>query len=135
MTVIKPRSGLRVLALYSIALLLAGANSMTEARWGGGYHEGGGFHHGMRGFYGDGFREHVWVRGFDHFHRWGGFYIGTDWFWGPTVIVAGVPYYYYDGWYYTPVGDCLVVFRCSSAKAARWDGDDSEDGRFLPFHF
>jgi hypothetical protein len=46
---------------------------------------------------------------FRHTRYWGGFYIGTRWFWGPTVIWAGIPYYYYGGIYYRPLGDELVA--------------------------
>jgi hypothetical protein len=76
--------------------LLAGAGSLAMARGG----------HG--GFHGGGFHDYGWSRGF-HGHAWGGFYLGPQWFWGPTFVLEGVPYYYYNGEYYTPDGDELVV--------------------------
>ncbi|HUI92495.1 MAG TPA: hypothetical protein VLX68_09640 [Chitinivibrionales bacterium] len=85
--------------------LAAGAGTSALAR-GGGFH-GGGFHGG--GFHGSGFHGYAWSHGFYGPHRWGGFYIGPDWFWGPTVVVAGVPYYFYNGCYYTYDGDVLVA--------------------------
>ena len=56
-----------------------------------------------------GFHGYGWSGGFYHPHYWGGFYIGPVWYAGPTIVVAGVPYYYYSGEYYTPSGDVLVA--------------------------
>ena len=93
-------NSLRVFAGCLLICIVSGVNSPVIAR-GGGYH-GGGFH-------GGGFHEHGWSRGYFHPHFWGGFYIGSEWFWGPTIVIAGTPYYCYDGIYYTPDGDELVA--------------------------
>ena len=105
---------IKVKALASIFLmcLMAGAGTAVMAGGHGGFHggdRGGGFNRGGD-FYRGGFHDHGFgFGGFSFHHRWGGFYIGSSWFDGPTWVIAGVPYYYYDGEYYTPYGDYLVV--------------------------
>ena len=98
------KNSMRMFAGSLLICLLCGAGSVAVAR-GGGFHGGGGGFHG----YGGGFHGYGWSGGFYHPHYWGGFYIGSEWFWGPTIVVAEVPYYYYGGIYYTPSGDGLVA--------------------------
>jgi hypothetical protein len=78
--------------------LLSGAHVMARDHDRGGFH-GGSFHGG--GYHGWGFHDRGWGRGFYHGPFWGGFYLGSSWFWGPTIVVEDVPYYYYGGEYYT----------------------------------
>jgi hypothetical protein len=94
----------RMVLMTVLMCLLASFNVMAfEHR--GGFH-GGGFHGG-------------WGGGFHHSHLWGGFYIGSEWFWGPTLIVEGVPYYYYRGDYYTMAdGQDLVAVAAPQVKVA-----------------
>jgi hypothetical protein len=110
----------RMFAGCFLMCLAAGAGSMAVARGGPGFHgnsfHGNGFHRGAYyggyhggGFHGGGYHGYGWSRGFHRTHFWGGFYIGPEWFWGPTIVVAGIPYYYYSGLYYTPSGDALVA--------------------------
>ncbi len=81
-------------------------------------------HGGFRGgfFHGNGFRDGGYRGfGFHHFyypHLWGGFYIGPQWYWGPTVVIQDIPYYYYNGEYYTPEGDELVAVAPPVSSAA-----------------
>jgi hypothetical protein len=87
----------KVMAFFIMILLVSGNvfshGSMRNDRF---YH-GGGFHnafHEGHGWYGHG----------------GGFFMGPRWFWGPTVIIGDIPYYYYDGSYYTyNDGDMVAV--------------------------
>ncbi|MGA2507304.1 MAG: hypothetical protein ABSF80_07510 [Chitinispirillaceae bacterium] len=122
------KNRMRMFAGCFLMFLAAGVGSLAVARGGGGagFHgssfRGSGFHsvgfHGggyrYGGFHGSGFRGvgfhgYGWSRGFHHSRFWGGFYIGPVWYPGPTIIVEGVPYYYYSGEYYTPSGDVLVA--------------------------
>ena len=117
------KNRLRMFAECFLICLIAGtgANTLAITRGGGGFHGGGfgygGFHGGgyrYGGFHGSGFRGvgfhgYGWSRGFHHSHFWGGFYIGPVWYPGPTIVISGVPYYYYSGEYYTPSGDVLVA--------------------------
>ena len=88
----------RILINCLLMCLLAGASLTAAGRRGGDFHRGG-FHGGS--FHGGGFHDFDRDRGFYHPHFWGGFYLGSDWFWGPTVVIEDVPYYYYNGGYYT----------------------------------
>jgi hypothetical protein len=106
---------LRLLAECFLICLAAGAGTSAIAHGGGGFH-GGGFHGG--GFHGGGFHGYGWSHGFHSPHVWGGFYIGPEWFWGPTVVIEGAPYYYYSGIYYTLDGDGLVAVTPPPANPA-----------------
>lgn len=109
------KNRLRLFAEFLLICLAAGAGSSAMAHsggfHGGGYHGSsfheGGFHGGD--FHGGGFHGYGWSHGFHGPHVWGGFYIGPEWFWGPTVVVEGCPYYFYSGVYYTLDGDGLVA--------------------------
>ena len=109
MNAINGKNAVRVLMACSLALLVAATSSMAWGRRGDGYRggSGGGYHGGGSGYH-DGYRGHGW-HGFNRSYYWGGFYIGPQWFGGPTVVVAGVPYYYYGGYYYAPAGDYLAL--------------------------
>jgi hypothetical protein len=92
-----------IMTIGFVICLLAGSADFAVA------HGGGRFHDGFRGggFHGYGFGGYR--HGFFYPHTLGGFFIGSQWFWGPTVVMAGVPYYYYSGVYYIPDGDYLVA--------------------------
>ena len=107
---------LTILAVSFVICLFAGVGSLVGARGNSGYYRGNGIHgrsypgynfHG-RTFYRGGYYPRIYS-GFHHSRYWGGFFIGSHWFWGPTVVFAGVPYYYYGGIYYIPAGDELVA--------------------------
>lgn len=108
------RTGSTILLSSLILCLLMGMVSSLEAR--GDRHHGHGFHSWsnhrhyshVRPFYRGGFHPRIYI-GFHHSRYWGGFYIGSRWFLGPTIVCAGIPYYYYNGEYYTPNGDELVA--------------------------
>jgi len=108
----KIKSNTKGLVSIFLVCLMAGAVTVVMAGGHGGFHgedRGGGFHRGGD-FYRGGFYDHGFgFRGFPFHQRWGGFYIGSSWFDGPTLVIAGAPYYYYAGDYYTPYGDYLVV--------------------------
>ena len=109
MKAIEGKCAVRMMTACSLVLLLAGASSMAAGRGSDGHRGGnGGFHNRGSGFR-VAFWDHGWFLGFNHRHYWGGFSIGMKWFGGPTVVVAGIPYYYYGGCYYVPAGDNLVV--------------------------
>lgn len=91
-----------LVVVFEICLMVGAAN-LAMARGGGRFHDG--FRGG--GFYGYGYGG--FRHGLIYPHTWGGFYIGSQWFLGPTVVFAGVPYYYYYGTYYIPDGDYLVA--------------------------
>jgi hypothetical protein len=100
------KNRISMVAKCILLCLMAGSSAGVMAR-GGGFHDGGyhggGFHDGgYRGGYG-------WSSGFHHSYCWGGFYIGPEWFWGPTIVVGGIPYYYYGGTYYTAYDNALVA--------------------------
>jgi hypothetical protein len=102
------KNKVRIGAGCFLICLAAGAGSLAIARGGNGFHGGG--------FRGGDFHGYGWSQGFHYPHYWGGFYIGPEWFWGPTVVIAGVPYYYYSGVYYTPYGDGLVAVTLPPAQ-------------------
>lgn len=82
----------RVVAGYILIFIIVGANTEAMAWYGSGYHGYGGYGR------------------FYHPHFRGGFYIGDTWFASPSIEVAGIPYYYYSGVYYTPTnGGALVA--------------------------
>ena len=101
----------KLVKVFAIAALIAGAFAMTPGpaaaqRHGGGghggFHSGGGWH-GGGGFRGGGFRGGGWGRG------WGPgvvFGFGPAWGWG------GYPYGYYDDYYAAP--------SCGWAPVRRW---------------
>jgi hypothetical protein len=106
------KNRVRFFAECFLICLAAGAGTSAIAHGGGGFRvHGGSFHEG--GFHGYG-----WYHGFHSPHFWGGFYIGPEWYWGPTVVVEGVPYYYYSGVYYTLDGDGLVAITPPLANPA-----------------
>lgn len=77
--------------------LISGVSTSAVARWGNRFHDNG---FNGRGWYGSSY----------HYpHMWGGFYIGPQWFGGPTIVIDETPYYYYNGSYYTPQGDYLIA--------------------------
>lgn len=92
--------------LGSIMIILAG-NATAFAEGHGGGFRGSGLH--MGGFHERGFNNRGWDGADRHGHFRAGFFIGPDWFVGPTMVIGGVSYYYYDGSYYTPSGDNMVV--------------------------
>jgi hypothetical protein len=112
---------LTILAVSFLICLFAGAGSIVGARGNGGYSRGNGVHgsnYHVRSYPGYNFHGRTFHRGgyypriysgFHHSRYGGGFFIGSHWFWGPTVVFAGVPYYYYGGTYYIPAGDELVA--------------------------
>jgi hypothetical protein len=107
------RKKLRMITMCFLICLVAGAGASVTAR-GGGDFRGGDFHRGYfhsDGFHRGGFYGYGLSRWFPYSHLWGGFYLGSEWFWGPTVVVESVPYYYYNGEFYTPEGDELVAVR------------------------
>jgi hypothetical protein len=73
----------------------------------GRYHSGSGFNFGISIFH-ENHHPRFWNHSFSRAHYWGGFCIGSRWFYGPTLVVSGIPYYFYNGYYYTPDGDCLL---------------------------
>jgi hypothetical protein len=100
---------LRILAGAFLMCLVVGVQMAAVAHGYRGFRENG--IHG-RGFHGDG-----WYGRFHYPHLWGGFFIGSEWFWGPTVVVEGVPYYCYSGIFYTPMGEELVPVQPPLAQA------------------
>ncbi|HMD69521.1 MAG TPA: DUF6515 family protein, partial [Chitinivibrionales bacterium] len=86
----------RMAAGCLVICLAAGSLTLSVARDRDGFHDNGIHDRGV-------------PAGYAHPHAWGGFYIGPAWFDGPTIVIEGVPYYYYSGIYYTPDGDQLVA--------------------------
>jgi hypothetical protein len=103
MSAIYRKSAIQAFTIGSVILLLAGGSAAAYNR---------DRYHGGRDYsiyvHQKSYHPHFWVHGFNRAHYWGGFYIGARWFFGPTLVVAGMPYYYYNGYYYTPSGDCLI---------------------------
>lgn len=95
-----------VAILGSILIIVSGSATAFAEGHGGGF-RGNGLH--MGGFHERGFQERGWDGADRHGHFRAGFFIGPDWFVGPTMVIGGVSYYYYDGSYYTPSGDNMVV--------------------------
>ncbi len=98
-------TGMRFLPVSGLIAVMVVFSGFAGGR-GGGFH-GGGFHGG--GFHGGGFQGGYHSHEGFRSHNWGGFFIGPEWFWGPTVVISDVPYYYYDGVYYTPYEDGFVA--------------------------
>src|SRR5512136_2229861 len=103
------RTGSTVVLSSLLFCLLTGTVFSLEAR--GDRHHGHGFnawnnhghHFHSRPFCWGGFHPSISF-GFHHSRYWGRFFIGSQWFLGPTVVCAGIRYYYYDGECYTPNG-------------------------------
>lgn len=102
-----------VAILGSILIIVAGSASAFAEGHGGGF-RGSGLH--MGGFHERGFHERGWDGADRHGHFRAGFFMGPDWFVGPTVVIGGVSCYYNDGTYYTQSGDNMAAVMPPPAK-------------------